>query len=83
MFECIHKIIPETVMPLTLVRSVSQTITRQSNDYYIPVSRTNLGNRALTKSCPKVWNSLPREVKETGTLATFKTKLKKYFFSIQ
>ena len=79
MFKRINGLIPEMLIPLTPVHSVSQTTTRQSNNYYVLRNRTNLGGKALAKSCPKLWNALPGEVKGVGTLTAFKKKLLEHF----
>ena len=38
------------------------------------------GERSFTYQAPKIWNSLPLEVKNCMTLATFKNKLKTFLF---
>ena len=81
MYKRIKGLIPEMLLGLTPVHTVSQATTRQSNDFYIPRNRTNLGSRELAKSGPRAWNALPKEVKNSGSLASFKTKCTNYFFN--
>ena len=79
MYRRVNGLAPEMLIPLTPVYSVSHASTRQSNDFYISISRTDLGSRELAKSCPRLWNTLPREIREVTTLTSFKRKLKEYF----
>ena len=70
--------IPEMLIPLTPINSVSQASTRQSSDFYMSLSRTNLGSRELEKKLSRIWYNLPREIREVTTLTSFKRKLKEY-----
>lgn len=81
MYKIVNKLIPGTLLPLTPVYRVSQATTRQSNDFYIPVNRTNTGGRELAKSCPRLWNCLPREIREVRTLRSFQRNLKEHMLS--
>ena len=44
-------------------------------------SRTTLAKRAFCCSAPSVWNSLPRTVVDSDSIAVFKPKLKTFLFS--
>ena len=46
-----------------------------------PRSRSNVGTRAFERSAPRVFNKLPREIKESPNCDIFKKKLKTYIFS--
>ena len=46
-----------------------------------PRSATNRGSRAFERSAPRLFNSLPMEVKQSPDTRTFKRKLKTYLFS--
>jgi len=46
-----------------------------------PSSRTTLANRAFHCSAPTVWNSLPKTVVDSDSIAVFKSKLKTFLFS--
>jgi len=46
-----------------------------------PSSRTTLANRAFRCSAPAVWNSLPKTVVDSDSIAVFKSKLKTFLFS--
>ena len=83
MYKRVKGLIPKTLINLTPVESISQVTTRQSNNnnFYVARSKTNMGSRELAKCCPKVWNGLPKEVKEAGTIALFKRKLVNYLLT--
>ena len=41
-----------------------------------------LGDRAFQSASPKLWNSLPAEIRNIQILTSFKQALKTYFFKI-
>ena len=45
-----------------------------------PRVQTMMGDRAFQKYAPKLWNSTPAQIKESGTLEGFKTTLKTHLF---
>ena len=45
-----------------------------------PRSKTMYGNRAFAVAAPRMWNSLPVNVRNAPTVSTFKTRLKTYLF---
>ncbi|KXJ15782.1 RNA-directed DNA polymerase from mobile element jockey [Exaiptasia diaphana] len=50
--------------------------------YKVPVSRTiTFGDRAFAIAGPKLWNSLPEELKRSQNVDIFKSKLKTYLFN--
>ncbi len=46
----------------------------------VPFTHRSHGDRAFTTYGPRVWNSLPRFVREATSLSTFKTHLKTHLF---
>ena len=50
--------------------------TRQANSYHLPRTRTLFANKIFTTSGPKLWNSLPSDIRDCNTIYTFKRKLK-------
>jgi len=48
----------------------------------IPFTRTELAKRAIRCAAPSVWNSLPSFITKSGSLTTFKSWLKTYFFHL-
>ena len=48
---------------------------------HVPVTKYHTcGDRAFYKAAPKLWNSLPFEIKHKETLTQFKSALKTYLF---
>ena len=46
----------------------------------VPIAETALGERAFQRCAPRLWNCTPDIVKNSATLASFKTKLKTHLF---
>ena len=60
------------------LRSVSSSLLA------VPRTRTNYGDRSFAVYGPRVWNSLPDELRSADiTLTTFKNKLKTLLFNVQ
>ena len=47
----------------------------------VPRVRTKQGEAAFQVYAPKIWNSLPEDVRQASTLTMFKSRLKKVLFS--
>lgn len=54
---------------------------RRPNQLHVESVRTAFGSRAFRHAAPAVWNSLPTDITDTESLATFKSRLKTYFFN--
>ena len=54
------------------MQSLLQNLYRPNTLYY--------GERALAFAAPKMWNSIPEQIKSASSPSTFKTALKTYFF---
>ena len=48
----------------------------------IPNMKTKIGSRALSVIGPKVFNSLPRYIRNADTIEIFKRDLKTYLFNL-
>ena len=46
-----------------------------------PRVKTAVGSRAFSSSAPKVWNSLPADIRDCTTVLTFRRKLKTFNFN--
>ena len=56
---------------------------RSSNQLLLKVPSTNTvtyGDRAFSVAAPKLWNSVPYEIRSSESLNKFKSKLKTYLF---
>ena len=45
-------------------------------------SKTTLGDRSFAMAAPKLWNTLPTELRRIQSVATFKCHLKTYLFKL-
>ena len=63
-------------MTFTLVRAVNPVPTRQADDLVIPRTQTLTGERGVKVRAPKLWNTLPLDVRNSSTLNVFKRKVK-------
>ena len=57
--------------------------TRNRNLLNPTYQRLNLSQRSISFSGPTVWNSLPAEIKDSGSLESFKRNVKSHLISIQ
>ena len=75
--------IPNHLMSLPTVRDIRPLPTRQQHQLYIPKTKTNMGERSVLVAGPKLWNSLPTQVRNVNTLSSFKRQLYKYLLHHQ
>lgn len=66
---------------LKLNRDVNNLNTRISNDIYVPFRRCNMTRNGSEWIGVKVYNHLPRVLKDCKTLLTFKARLKEFLFN--
>ena len=43
-------------------------------------SKATIGDRAFIFAAPKLWNNLPRDIRESSSINSFKSKLKTFLF---
>ena len=58
-----------------LRNKVSQRITRNGSDVHIDYRRTSAGQKAVSVSGAKLWNSIPMNIKNSNTIVTFKSHM--------
>ena len=83
-FKCLYGLAPQYLVDLIAVapqsrynlRSRNATLLVSTNARCLPT----LGDRAFQSAAPKLWNSLPAEIRNIQTLTSFKRALKTYFF---
>ena len=77
-YKFLNKLLPEWLMTFTLVSTINPVPTRQSNDLIVPRTQTYTGERSFKVRAPKLWNTLPQDVKDSSSLNTFKRKVKNF-----
>jgi len=73
-YKILHHLL-QPYIPLRSIRSASQQL------LHIPPLRTNFSRRAFRHAAPTVWNDIPLTIQESGTLNTFKRRLKSHLFN--
>ena len=56
--------------------------TRSAASLYPNFNRLSVTQHSITFNGPKIWNSIPRSIKESATLKNFKIKLKKHLVDV-
>ena len=80
-FRAKHGLAPDYINELALPHSVSRTLrSTDANLLHVPKSNIVKGDRAFMIVGPKVWNSLPSNIRAITNLVDFKKKLKIFFY---
>ena len=81
-YKALHGLAPSYVKDLLKVYVPSRTL-RSSDDFLLCVPKSRLvscGDRAFSSSAPRLWNSLPRDIRMSASLTLFRRSLKTYLF---
>ena len=80
-FKIIHGLAPSYLCELVRYRSTARDL-RSIDDIFldVPKFKSCAGSRAFVVSAPKLWNSLPYDIRTCGSLTRFRSKLKTYLF---
>ena len=85
MYKFVHNLLPPSVSSMfTLVRNSHSYPTRSSvtNDIALPLPRSEMYKRMLPFNGPKVWNSVPHQMRNSSSLDQFKKSYKKYLLNL-
>jgi len=83
-FKCLHGVAPSYLCEL-IEEYVPTRSLRSSTKGYLKEKKARCktyGERAFSVCAPKLWNKLPQEVREKGTVDTFKKALKTHYFKL-
>ena len=90
-FKCVHGLGPPYLSDLLSWHSPNRSL-RSKNNYLLKeksAKQSRIGgnkpkklyaDRAFENLAPRLWNSLPLDIRSTENLSTFKTRLKTYLF---
>ena len=78
-YKLLNKLLPDWLIKFTMVSTINPVSTRQSNNLFVPRTHTHTGERALKVRGPKLWNTLPPDVRNSQTLTVFKKKVKSLY----
>ena len=85
-FKCLYGLAPQYLVDLIAVAAESRYNLRSRNAPLLVPANARclpaLGDRAFQSAAPKLWNSLPAEIRNIQSLTSFKRALKTYFFKI-
>jgi hypothetical protein len=81
-FKSLHGLGPKYLSDLLRPYKPTRSLRSQQQDLLqVPKARlVTGGDRAFAVIGPKLWNSLPQDIKESNTVNTFKMKLKTFLF---
>ena len=74
-FKCLHNLAPSYLSDLLRIKE------HQDCTLFIPRTLSRYGDRSFSCAGPRLWNSLPVEIRLASSLESFKSKLKHYFFT--
>ena len=77
MYQMTHNLIPKSLANMfTKNNTIHSHSTRQATQLHIPFTRTNLAQKTIKFSGPKLWNSLADSIVKLKTLKSFKIAFK-------
>ncbi len=82
MFNFINKNVPSWLFSLPLIRETHSVNTRQQHQLHVPKTNNFTAERSILVAAPKLWNSLPLNIKSLSSLPAFKKGLKNYLLSL-
>lgn len=83
-YKALNNLAPQYLCELLTPYNPTRAL-RSSEAVLLTVQTTRLktmGDRAFTSLAPKLWNSLPSEIRNAESLRVFKSSLKTYFFRV-
>ena len=80
-FKVINQMLPDWLFRFPSVGDIQSRLTRQVNDLVVYRTSTDIGARAISIKGPKIWNSIPLNIKTSSTISVFKEKLKKHILN--
>jgi hypothetical protein len=83
-FRCLQGLSPVYLRELVVEHKPSRVLRSSHLPLTLSASRINtaLAERSFRHAASSVWNALPANVRESSSVATFKTNLKTYLFTV-
>ena len=81
MYKCQNKLLPGSITNLfRTVDSVHsyQTRAAESGNLHIPKSLHSSAQKSISNKGAKIWNEIPCEIRDSGTIHSFKGKLREH-----
>ena len=83
-YKCLNEVAPQYLCKLLHFYAKDRDL-RSADDKTLletPLVRTKFGERAFCYYAPKIWNSLPKDIRSSKSIDTFKKKVKSHLFSL-
>ena len=83
-YKCLNGVAPQYLCKLLHFYAKDRDL-RSADDKTLletPQVRTKFGKRTFCYYAPKIWNSLPKNVRSSKSIDTFKKKVKSHLFSL-
>jgi hypothetical protein len=83
-FRALHDMAPAYIRDLLLPYRPARSLRSSTDKLLLTIPRTKClryGDRAFSVAAPRLWNTVPHNIRNCATLATFKTTLKTHLFS--
>ena len=77
-YKVISHMLPGWLFEFPTVGEIQTRPTRQLNNLVVGRTNTDLGARAISIKGPKLWNSIPLDIRNSISIQIFKEKLKKH-----
>ena len=79
MWKVLNDKVPQTLKDHFSIRE--RNYGHNNANFHLPLANTNLFKRDIVYQGPKLWNSIPTNIKNKVSVPTFKTSLKKHLVS--
>jgi len=73
--------ISDMLQPVSSLQRQTNLRSATNSELFVPCTRLRVGERAFSSAVPRLWNTLPTDIKRAATLLTFFLKLKTFLFS--
>ena len=84
-FKALHGLAPSYIQDMLQYRHMRPGLRSSSSSHILSVPKTRLatyGDRAFSSCAPRLWNSLPGELRDENDLSRFKLQLKTHLFNL-
>ena len=78
-FKVLKNKIPHWLYSFPTVRSVKNVTIRRGNELFVDRAKTDIASRQISIRAPLLYNKLPQNIKEAGSVFTFNKNLKDLF----
>ncbi len=82
MFSAVHSLLPAYFKCMFIANTTVHSYnSRHKNDMHLTAYRTNICKYTVHILGPRLWNSLPDDIKQVSSMYQFKSKMKEFLLS--